>query len=326
MNTSTQVIKLDVPELNGIEASKSTQIKAIFEPMSEMLLEFETQYFEVITEAKEEITKDVTVKAKKIRLAIGKVRIETEKLRKGQKEEYLRAGKAIDSVSNILKWAITDKEDKLKEIENYFEIQKEKARKLLASQRQEELSRYIEVGYQATNLGDMNPDVWEIYLQAKKNEYNDKVVAEKKAEEKRIKKEKEAEIERTRIMEENERLRKEAETRRIEEQQNRAIQEAKEIKSREEKEKLEIKLREEKKEKEQLQKQIDVEKVVDNTTIEENLSLKQWIMIAYNTGYMNGHDDGCNGNYDENISKYGIEGANANKADAIIKRYEKAQK
>lgn len=253
MDNENQIIKFDTPELNGIEASKAEQIKAIFEPMTEMLSEFEDQYSEVISDATQEIDKDVTAKAKKVRVVISKVRIETEKLRKTQKEEYLRSGKAIDGIANIIKWAIIDKEEKLKEIENHFEILAEKARIALQKDREEQLRPYLDSNWPTPNLIDMEADVWEIYLAAKKKEYADRKLAEKKAEEDREQKAKEEAIQRDKILEENERLRKEAETRRIEEQQNKAIQEAKEIKAREERAALEEKLRIEREEKERIE-------------------------------------------------------------------------
>ena len=77
-----EIVKFNAPELQSIEKSKAEQIKATFEPMAVMLTEFEDAYNLVIQEAEKEITKDVTTKAKRLRLDIWKVRIETEKVRK----------------------------------------------------------------------------------------------------------------------------------------------------------------------------------------------------------------------------------------------------
>ena len=105
MNKEKALIILDSAELQTIEKSKATQIKATFEPMAEMLLEFETAFDSVLADSEIEITEEITDRAKRLRIDIGKVRIKTEAVRKEQKDEYLRAGKAIDGVSNILKWA-----------------------------------------------------------------------------------------------------------------------------------------------------------------------------------------------------------------------------
>lgn len=208
----SDLVKLDAPELQVIEQSKAEQIRSTFEPMVKMLAEFEQQYNEVIAESEKGITYDLTARAKRIRLDIGKVRISTEKLRVAQKEEYLRAGKAIDGVSNILKWAVTDKESRLKEIEDHFEIQEKKRLEQLQSERVELISPYL-ADAEERDLSSMDADVWNAYFSAKKKEYEDRIAAEKKAEEDRIAREKAEAEERERMRQENERLKKEAEER-----------------------------------------------------------------------------------------------------------------
>lgn len=243
-----EIVKLETPELLVIEKSKAEQIKATFVPMVEMIEAFEDRYSEVISESEKEITKEVTTKAKRLRIDIGRVRIETEKVRKEQKEEYLRAGKAIDGVSNILKWAVTDKENRLKEIENFFEIQEQKRLEELQAKRADMLSVYVEDAHER-NLSGMEEDVWNAYFQAKKKEHEDRIKAERKAEEDRIARERAEAQERERIRKENERLKKEAEERerlaKIE-----AEKRAKEEAARLAKEKAERQAREEKERKE----------------------------------------------------------------------------
>jgi len=46
-----EIVKFDTPELQSIEKSKAEQIKTTFEPMAEMLTEFEEAYNLVISEA-----------------------------------------------------------------------------------------------------------------------------------------------------------------------------------------------------------------------------------------------------------------------------------
>ena len=144
-----KLIKIDAPELESLTKSKAAQIRASFEPMVNMLSEFEEAYNVVITEAEKEKTSEVAAKAKRLRIDIGKVSTGTEKVRKAQKEEYVRAGKAIDGVSNILKWAVTDKVNKLKEIENYVAIQEQERLDALQIERAEKLSKYVESGISA---------------------------------------------------------------------------------------------------------------------------------------------------------------------------------
>jgi len=178
------LIKLDAPELQVIEKSKAEAIRATFEPMVTMLQEFEDAYNSIVNASSKEITKELINAAKRLRLDIGKVRIEADKLRKEQKEEYLRAGKAIDAVNNILKWAVTDKENRLKEIEDYFEIQEQERLEKLQSDRAAKLSKYVEDADER-NLASMDEDVWNAYYNQKKRDYEDRIKAERKAEEDR---------------------------------------------------------------------------------------------------------------------------------------------
>jgi len=209
---STEMIKLDAPELDIIEDSKAQAIKDIFEPMTEALFAFEGAYAAIIKSADKEITDAVTAEAKRLRIDIGKVRIAAEKLRKEQKDEYLRAGQAIDGVNNILKWAIIDKENKLKGIEDHFAIENKKRLDALQIERATMLAAYVEDAHDR-NLAAMEEEVWNAYYAAKKKEFDDRVAAEKQAEIDRIAKEKADAEERKRIEKENARLKKKADER-----------------------------------------------------------------------------------------------------------------
>ena len=206
---SEALVEFNAPELGSIEPSKAEQIKGTFIPMAEMLAEFEDQYADIIADAQEEITKDVCANARVLRIAISKVRIETEKLRKVQKEEYLRAGKAIDGVSNILKWAVIEKETRLSEIEKYFESQEKELLETLQIERAEQIRPYLD-DPQERDLAAMDEDVWSAYFGAKKKEHDDRVAAEKQAKADRLELEKIEAEERERIRKENEQLRLEA--------------------------------------------------------------------------------------------------------------------
>lgn len=197
-------------DLNGVNTSMATAIRETFNPMADMLERMEDQYNNIINEASQEITEDVTKRAKRTRLDISKVRIATDKARKEQKNQYLIAGRAIDGVANILKLAVSTKEDKLKEIENYFEnFEKERLMKL-QSDREKQLSKYIDDS-EDRHLSSMDEDVWIAYINTKKQEYEDKIRAEKQAELDRIETEKRLAEEREAIELENKKLKREAE-------------------------------------------------------------------------------------------------------------------
>jgi len=244
----SNLIRIESPELQGIEESKANQIKKTFEPMAKMLSEFEESYNELVIDASEEITQDITIRAKRLRIDIGKVRVETGKLKDKQKEYIKLEDKAIMGVHNILVWAVKEKEDKLKEIEKHFEIQEKKRLEKLQSDRYKKLRLYVEDAHER-DLAKFADDEFEALLAIKKKEQEDRIAAEKKAEEERIAKDKAEAEERERIRKENEQLRKEAEERerrakieaekRAKEERERQAKAEAERKEREEKEKKE---------------------------------------------------------------------------------------
>ena len=175
---NNKLVVLETPELKGVEPSKAAAIKAVFEPMVQMLEGMEAAYNSVMNEAKEGITPEVMAKAKNIRLAIAKVRTTTEASRKEQKSQYLVAGKAIDGVANILKFAVSEKEDNLKKIETHFErIEAERIARIKA-EREELLKPFVE-DVTVYDLGRMEAEVWNIFLGKKEIQYREAIEAER---------------------------------------------------------------------------------------------------------------------------------------------------
>lgn len=204
----------ETPELAQIELSKAEQIAQTFEPMVKMLRGFEESYECLVKSSEEDgISLETTAKAKRLRLDIAKVRIATDKARKEQKKEYLLAGRAIDGVANILKWATSEKEEKLSEIENHYELMEQRRLEELQQEREFQISEYLPDGTDGRDFSTMEDDVWEAFLATKKKEHLDRIEAEKQAELDRIEREKEEKAERARIEAENAKLRKEAEAR-----------------------------------------------------------------------------------------------------------------
>lgn len=203
-----EMVIIEAPELKEIDESRAAQIKAVFAPMVDVLESFEEQYKNIITMSQSGITHTVTAKAKVLRISISKVRIESEKLRKSQKEDILRAGRAIDGVGNILKWAVTEKEDTLKAIENHFEIELKKKQDAIQLQRSEELKKYTSAEI-PEDLYSMSDDVWNAYLDTKKKEREDVLAAEKAAKDAKEETARAEREERSRLQVENDRLRNE---------------------------------------------------------------------------------------------------------------------
>jgi hypothetical protein len=211
---TTEIVNFETPELLAIEKSKATQIKETFEPMTKMLYGFEDAFNEIILESEKGITKELCAKAKRLRLDIGRVRIDTGKAKDKQKEYIKLEDKAIMGVHNIIVWAVTEKEDKLKEIESFFETQEKLRLETLQKERVDLLTPYLEDAHER-RLAEMEDDVWDAYLSAKKKEHEDRIEAEKQAELKRIEDAKKEAEEREKQRLENERLKKEAEKRKL---------------------------------------------------------------------------------------------------------------
>jgi colicin import membrane protein len=271
---SKLVVSLETPQFKLIEESKANQIKKTFEPMAEMLSSFEDSYNELMTLANQEITEEVTQKAKRLRLDISKVRIETGKIKDKQKEYIKLEDKAIMGVHNILVWAVKEKEDSLKEIENHFEkLEKERLEKLQL-QRVELLDEFVDDASER-DLSSMDEDVWDAYLQAKKNAYFDRIEAEKKAEEERQAKIKAEKEEQERIRKENERLKAEAQEKeriaKIEEEKRNKAEAIRLAKEQKEREKLETKLKKEREEREKVER----EERIKREKIEAELKAKK---------------------------------------------------
>jgi len=194
-------------ELKGLEESKARQIEAVFAPMVEMLKGFEKAYDEIVSM---EISKDTCKTAKRLRLDISKIRIEADKIRIEQKAEYTRGGNAVQGVYNILKFAVADKEEHLKDIETHFERLEDEKKKTIQAEREVALLKYDFNGSEI-NLGVMDSAVWNNFLSGTKLNYEAVKEAEIKAEKERLDKIEADRLEQIRIKEENEKLLKEHE-------------------------------------------------------------------------------------------------------------------
>jgi len=253
-----EIVKFDTPELQVIEKSKAEQIKKTFEPMVEMLTGFESDFNKLMSIPIEEMTLELTQKYKKLRLDIGKVRTETGKIKDKQKEYIKLEDRAIMGVHNILVWAVKEKEDKLKEREDHFDMLEQNRLEALQSERVEKLSAYIEDAHER-DLVKFADDEFEALLAMKKKQHEDGIAAEKKAEEDRIAKEKAEADERERIRLDNIRLTKEMEER-VRNEKIEAEKRAKAEEARLKKAESERKAREEKERKEREAYELELKK------------------------------------------------------------------
>ena len=192
-----ELIKVELPEFKELDKSKAQQIRETFLPMAEMLETFEKRFNEIINEAKNGITPELSLKAKRLRLDISPVRIDTGKLKDKQKEKIKIEDKAIMAVHNILVWAVSEKEDTLKKIEKDAEIQEKKRLELLQVERNNLIAPYLD-DTDTRDLSGMDQEVWEAWFERRKKDHFDKLDAIKKAEETRIENERLDAVERSR--------------------------------------------------------------------------------------------------------------------------------
>jgi hypothetical protein len=177
-------INLEAPELKEIEKSRADQIRETFLPMAKQLKDFEEQVISVQKEydSAEVITPSLIAKAKRLRLDIAKIRVATGKVKDEEKKQYRVAANAIQGVHNVLVWAVSDQEKKLKKIEDHYaELERIRIEEL-----QEERSRliapYVPEDYDR-DFTSMEEDIWEAFFGKKKKDHEDKVEAEKRAQE-----------------------------------------------------------------------------------------------------------------------------------------------
>lgn len=156
-----------------------------------------------------ELTPQLCVEAKELRLKLVKVRTGISDIHKTQKAYFLSAGRFVDAWKNKETIPVEQMEEKLAEIEKYFErIEAERLAKI-ESDRKTELLKYSEVV--PFGLAQMDEAVFQNHLTGCRLAYEAKVEAEKKAEAERLAAIEAEKAEQERIRQENIRLQKLAE-------------------------------------------------------------------------------------------------------------------
>ncbi len=180
---------------------------------------------------KKDITKEVALEAREVRLRAVKIKSGIATIHKTQKEFALAFGKYCDAWKRKETEPVQQMIDGLMEVEKHEERMEQKRLDNLQKERANLLSEFVEDAFER-NLSGMEQDVWDVYLATKKKAHLDKLQAEKDAEEKRLAKIEEDKKEQERIRKENEKLRKEAEKAKEKEAQrlkDEAIRKAKEV-------------------------------------------------------------------------------------------------
>ena len=204
---TNEIVKINASDY-GLEETKANEIKSMFVPMLTKMDELEVQYNDIL---KREIDPETCQMAKDLRLAYVRTRTGTEKIHKDLKAFYLNGGRFVDAFKNTQAFASGEKEKTLKAIEDHFENQERERLEKLRTERLELLQPYTEI--EPLALGHMEQTVFDNYLTGVKLAHEQRIAAEKKAEEDRL-----AAIEAERVKQEkirldNVRLQKEAKER-----------------------------------------------------------------------------------------------------------------
>lgn len=210
MNAELAVVK---PSDFGIEEVKASEIEQSFAPKIAERDGYVGVYELILTK---EISKEVCAEASELRKKLVKVRTGIAEIHKTEKAFYLASGKYVDALKNKHTLPIEQMEEKLSEIEKFYEnAEKERIAKV-QSERENELLPYEVENISALNLGTMAQEVYEAFLSAQVKKFNDKKEAELKAEQERIEREKVEAEEREKQRLENIRLKEEADKREAE--------------------------------------------------------------------------------------------------------------
>ena len=189
---STEIITVDPKEF-GLQQSEVATIEQAFLPKIQEREALAQVYETLLTQ---EITPELTKQAKETRLKLVKVRTGIADIHKSQKAFFLAAGRFVDAWKNKETLPVTQMEEKLDEIENYYANIEKQRIEALQIERTEIAAKYTE--HIAPSLGLMDDEVWTAYLKGLEVAYNARIEEEKKQEAERIERERKIELNRVR--------------------------------------------------------------------------------------------------------------------------------
>jgi len=190
----------------GLEPNNVSNVDEAFAPKVKEREALSEIYGQVI---KKDITPEVALEARELRLNATKIKSGIAQIHKTQKEYALAFGKYCDAWKRKETEPVQQMIDGLMAIEKFEERREQKRIDDLQAKRVEELLPYLEDAA-SKNLHIMDEDVWQSYLSTKKKECEERLAAEKKARAAEIELELEREKERERLAAENARLQAEA--------------------------------------------------------------------------------------------------------------------
>lgn len=266
----TKIIKIETDQLekvvknSGLAIQEGEDIKKSYLPFLLQLSEAQAQAQKINFDNPSKLDEDI---ARELRLTTVKIRTGAEKLKEERKKMYLLRGNLEQASYNLIAASCKLTEEVFYNVEKAREIAEKKRQESIRKEREEKLSPYTEdvVIYP---LGLMKEEEFQALYMSLRTAHEQKIEAERKAEEERIAKEKAEAEERERIRKENELLKKQAEEKErlavIERKKQAEILAEQKRKSEIEKAKLEEKARKEREERERLEKQIKAKKEAED--------------------------------------------------------------
>lgn len=172
------------PKEFGIEESKANELIGNLPQIIKERAILEEQFDKVI---KLDIEDSETIdKARELRLLVQKNRTQGINVwHKTTKDFFLKGGQFVDAIKRKENVVNERMENDLTQIEKHAEIKEQKRLEQLQQDRADKLSKYVENAFDLS-LGMMEEDVFNAYYNSKKKEYEDRLAAEKKAEEERL--------------------------------------------------------------------------------------------------------------------------------------------
>ena len=183
-------------ELKGLRVSDETAISLTnaFNPFRESIEPLAKAAYDIVVENAGDI--DKMAAAKDLRLQIKSYRINLEKKRVNIKEDVRIKGQAIDGLSRLIKHMAIQAEDHLLQQERYVEILQEKAQAELKAKRLRELEKYEiqQETLDAYQLDKLPNEAYQNILKGHEVGYQERITAEQKAEQEEIERAKQQKI------------------------------------------------------------------------------------------------------------------------------------
>lgn len=180
-----EIVKIDHKEF-GIEEQKAKQIRDLFKPMLDKMVDLEERANNVFSLP---MGPEAYAKARELRLEYKNTRTGTDKIHKKIKAFYLQGGRFVDGLKNAQLMASQGMEEKLAAIENHEAIEKQRKIDELQEKRAKSLRKF-DLEVVPDTLGEMDKASWDNYFTGTKVNYEKRVAAEEKAEEERLRQEK----------------------------------------------------------------------------------------------------------------------------------------